>query len=106
LELGEQLLARHPGDAATHLDMGEAAEALGLSVLAVWLLEQGREQVPDSVDLMRGLARAYEQVRELGKAMRLWEMVRKLDPQDNEAQQKINALSVREHLSKGRYLRA
>ena len=35
----------------------------------------------------------------------LWEMVRQAEPEDFEAQRKINALAVREHLSKGHYLR-
>src|SRR4029077_13069735 len=52
LEHGEDVLARQPADVETHLWMAEAAEALGRPELAAWLLEQGREQVPDHVGLV------------------------------------------------------
>src|SRR5207249_2019939 len=56
LEHGEDVLAQQPADVDTHLAMAEAAKALGFSDLAVWLLEQGREQAPDNVALLRASA--------------------------------------------------
>jgi serine/threonine protein kinase len=105
LEQGEEVLARQPGDAATHLDMAESAEALGYDTLAVWLVEQGRDHAPDHIGLMRALARLYEKVQQLNKAIATWELVRKAQPDDFEIQKKINALSVRDHISKGSYRR-
>jgi serine/threonine protein kinase len=102
---GEEVLARQPDDVATHLEMAVAAEALSLNTMAIWLLEQGRAQAPDHVGLMRALAGLYERMQLLKKAIVVWEELRKAKPDDHEAQHKINALSVRDHISKGNYRR-
>jgi len=54
---------------------------------------------------MRALAVLYENLQQLNKAIALWEQIRKAQPDDHEAQRKINALSVRDHISKGNYRR-
>ncbi len=105
LEHGEEVLARAPADAETHIDMAEAATALGVSDLAVWLLEQGREQAPNSVALLRALANLLEQRKDWKRAIPLWEQVRKLTPNDDEPKRKIDELSVKDHLARARYRR-
>src|SRR5205807_4967024 len=44
LECGEEILVHNPWDVATQMDMAEAAEALGVLDLAVWMLEQARQK--------------------------------------------------------------
>jgi tetratricopeptide (TPR) repeat protein len=103
LEYGEDILARSPEDLATHLAMGAAAGALSLPYLQSWLLEQACKQVPDSIEPLRQLAGAYERLKELEKAIAVWERVRKLDPADREAHRRINALSVKDTLNRSSY---
>jgi serine/threonine protein kinase len=105
LEQGEEVLARQPADVQTHLDMAEAAEQLGQLRLAGWLLEQGCDLAPENVPLMRALAHVYEERKDLTRAIALWEQVRKVDPTDVEIVHKINALSVKDHISRSNYRR-
>jgi tetratricopeptide (TPR) repeat protein len=105
LEYGEDVLAHQPANPETHLEMAEAAERLGLSNLAMWFLEQGREEAPQSSDLVRAMARLYEQTEDWRQAIALWEKVRQLEPNDREAWHKVNDLSVEEHLAKGSFRR-
>src|SRR5215813_3565371 len=44
LEHGETVLTRNPWDVGTQMDMADAARALGLLDLAVWILEQARQK--------------------------------------------------------------
>ena len=91
------------GDRYGDLEMAHAAEELGLPHLALWFLEQGHEQVPKSVALLRAMAQHYETLNELNRAVELWQAVVELEPENDEAQRKINELSVREHLAGGHY---
>jgi tetratricopeptide (TPR) repeat protein len=100
LEQGEDVLARQPADVETHLAMAEAAGNLDLPDLALWLLEQGHEQAPDSAEVMRALARLYEKGKDWKPAMALWEKVRKRDPEDLEARRKIDELAVEDHIAR------
>jgi serine/threonine protein kinase len=105
LEYGEDVLARRPDDVSAVLDMAASAQALALTDLAVWLLEQGRDQSPDNTALARALALLYEERGQLKQAIALWEKVSKAEPDDHEAKRKINALAVNDHISKARYRR-
>jgi tetratricopeptide (TPR) repeat protein len=103
LDYGERILAHSPEDVAAHLAMAEAAAALNLPHLQAWLLEQGCKEVPESRELLRPLALAYERQKEFEKAIAIWDRVRKVDPTDREAPRRINALSVKETLNRGSY---
>jgi serine/threonine-protein kinase len=92
LEHGELVLVHSPQDVATHLGMAEAAARLNLAHLHVWLLKQACKQEPGNVDLLRRLARAHEQYKELGKAIAVWRVVRKGCPHDSEAATRIDAM--------------
>ena len=92
-------MARNPGDTDAHLALAEAAEKLGLPDLSMWLILQGRARVPESVELLRALAKQYEARREWKRAIALWEQVAAKEPGDSDARQKINALSVQEHMA-------
>ncbi len=105
LEYGEQLLAQRPGDVTTQLEMAQAAEALRLGALAVWILEEAREGAPDDKAILRPLALMYEERNRYDLATALWEHMRKLDPTDTEASDKIKELAVTETLSKSNFRR-
>lgn len=103
LEYGEEILSRNPWDSGCQMDMAEAAEALGLSDLAVWTLEQARHRDPKDATVNRALARLYEKRGNFLQAMRLWELVRKADPKDIEAQHKAKDLAANDTIARGRY---
>jgi serine/threonine-protein kinase len=103
LEHGEAILARSPKDVRTHLDMADAAAALNLPYLEIWLLEQANMQVANHHELLRRLADAYERQGDLDKAVAVWQSVRKSAPQDADAPRKINALSARSTIARGKY---
>ena len=89
LEYGEEFLIQCPEDMGTHLDMAEAAAALGVPALQYWLLQQACKQAPRNPAPLRRLARAYERQKDLGKAIAAWRAVRKLRPDDVHAAGKL-----------------
>jgi hypothetical protein len=103
LEHGEAVLARSPEDAATHLAMADAAAGLSLPYVEIWILEQARKEVPDNPELLRRLAVAYERQNELDQAIKVWEAVREHLPHDADAPRKINSLSARSTIARGKY---
>ncbi len=105
LEIGEELLCRNPGDSATHLAMAAAAEALRLPSLAVWLLDEARQQKPEDVAIFRALAQLYERQGQLRQAIAAWEQVRSLAPDDTEAPGKIKDLSASDTIARGNFRR-
>jgi tetratricopeptide (TPR) repeat protein len=96
LEHGEDALGRNPWDAAVQLDMADAAVALGLLDVAVWLLEQAREKDDTDVAINRPLARLYEQRGHFTQALALWELMARIAPNDAEARQKLTDLAAHE----------
>src|SRR5262249_19125853 len=105
LDDGEELLTRLPGDVATQLDMAEAAEAMKLAGLGIWLLGEARQDDGNSVPVLRMLARLYETHQRFPQAIALWERVKKIDPSDPEAPRKINEIAVNDTLARGRFLK-
>jgi serine/threonine protein kinase len=104
LNRGEDVLLHNPWDVPTQLAMSTAAEGLGLTDLAAWLLEEARQQDKHNAQVNRALARLEEKRGNLGDAVELWELVRKADPADAEAFQKINDLAAKDTIQRGRYL--
>src|SRR4051794_41154931 len=88
LEYGEQVLCRNPWDLGTQMDMAEAFDAVGLSDLAVFSLDQARQKYPKDATLNRALARLFEKRGDFQKAMVLWQLVRESAPSDVEAAHK------------------
>jgi tetratricopeptide (TPR) repeat protein len=103
LEYGEEVLIRNPWDTGVQMDMAEAAGALGLLDLAIWTLEQARHKNPRDLSVNRTLARHYEKRGNFTQAIALWELVRKDDPKDAEAQSKPLALAANETIARGNY---
>jgi tetratricopeptide (TPR) repeat protein len=103
LEFGEQVLCRNPWDQGTQMDMSEAFDALGLSDLAVFTLDQARQKYPRDATLNRALARQFEKRGDFQKAMVLWQLVRESAPSDVEAAHKAKDLAASATIQKGQY---
>jgi tetratricopeptide (TPR) repeat protein len=103
LELGEELLARDPWDNGTQMAMAEAAEALGLLDVAVWILKHAwRKEVPD-LTLGRTLARMYEKRGRFREAIAMWGWIHQADPGDIEASRKARDLAAADTIARGQY---
>lgn len=103
LEYGEQVLCRNPWDQGAQMDMAEAFDALGLSDLAVFTLDQARQKYPKDATLNRALARQFEKRGDFQKAIVLWQLVRDTNPTDVEAQHKAKDLAASSVIQKGGY---
>src|SRR5262249_62242050 len=103
LELGEDVLSANPWDLGAQMAMGEAAEELGLLDMAIWLLDQARQKDAQHVGLNRALARLLEKRGLVMQAIKLWELVRKADPSDQEAASKAKDLAASETIARGQY---
>jgi tetratricopeptide (TPR) repeat protein len=106
LEHGEQALLRNPWDIGTQLGMAEAFLGLSLVDQAVWTLEQARQKDPRHLKVNRALAQVYEQRGNFTQAMALWEIVKKADPKDLEAQHKAKDLAASATIARGKYAEA
>lgn len=103
LEYGEQVLCRNPWDLGAQMDMAESFDALGLSDLAVFTLDQARQKYPKDATLNRALARQFEKRGDFQKAMVLWQLVRDINPTDVEAAHKAKDLAANATIQKGGY---
>jgi serine/threonine protein kinase len=103
LRLGEEILTRSPTDDATHIDMAEAADLLGLGHVATWILEYAWRENTHSSALNRALAKLYEKRGAYKIAAALWKMVLHTDPYDSEAIHKTADLAARVSIARGRY---
>lgn len=103
LEYGEEVLCRNPWDQGAQMDMSEAFDALGLSDLAVFTLDQARQKYPKDATLNRALARLFEKRGDFQKAMVLWQLVRESAPSDVEAAHKAKDLAASATIQKGNY---
>lgn len=103
LELGEEILARQPWDKKAQLEMSDAADAVGLTDVAIFILDQARQKEPNDATINRALARVLEKRGHFAQAIKLWELVRKADPQDHEAASKAKDLAASETIKRGHY---
>jgi serine/threonine protein kinase len=103
LELGEEVLVRDPWNNGTQMSMAEAADALGLLDLAVWILKHAWQQDSPDVTVGRALARMYEKRGRFREAIALWEWIRLAEPGDIEASRKPRDLAVADTIARGQY---
>ena len=68
-----------------------------------WSLEHARQKNPKDATVNRMLARLYEKRGNFSQAIGLWELVRKEDPQDVEAQHKSTDLAASDTIARGNY---
>lgn len=101
LEYGEQVLTALPGHAGSQLAMAQAAEALGMDDLAVWVLEEARPRDAGRFPVHRALARLYERRHNLTGALAVWERLARALPADSEARQQLKDLAVRDTIARG-----
>jgi tetratricopeptide (TPR) repeat protein len=106
IESGEQVLCRNPWDLGTQMDMAESFDALGLSDLAVFTLDQARQKYPKDATLNRALARQFEKRGDFQGAMVLWQLVREANPTDVEAAHKAKDLAASATIQRGQYEQA
>lgn len=103
LEYGEEILARNPWDRGAQLDMGDAADNLGLHDVGIFILDQAREKDHNDAIVNKALARLLEKRGHFSQAIKLWELVRKKLPQDPEAATKAKDLAASETIKRGHY---
>ncbi len=103
LEHGEQVLTRNPWDLSTQTDMAEAFDALGLTDLAIFTLDQARQKHPKDPTTNRALARMFEKRGDFQKAIALWMIVKEHNPSDVEAAHKAKDLAASETIARGGY---
>jgi tetratricopeptide (TPR) repeat protein len=106
LEYGEQVLSRNPWHTKVQLRMAEAADMLNLLDLAIWILLQAREKDPNDLVVNRALARLCEKRGNFMEAVKLWELVRHVNPKDQEAQSKVKDLAAHHTITQGGYEQA
>src|SRR5262245_36281848 len=103
LEHGEEVLTRNPWDVGTQMDMADAADALGLIDLAIFILVQAREKDANDATLNRALARLYEKRGNFAEAIKLWDLVHQAVPGEVEATHKAKDLAAHETIQRGHY---
>jgi serine/threonine protein kinase len=103
IEYGERILVRNPWDIRVQMTMSEAAEALSLSNLATWLLEQAWQKETHTPALNRALAGLYEKRGHFPQAIALCKLMLRENPQDGEALCQLRNLGARETIMRGQY---
>jgi tetratricopeptide (TPR) repeat protein len=103
LEHGEEILTRNPWDLSAQMDMAEAADALGYSDMAVFMLDQARQKYPKNPTVNRALARLFEKRGNYAHAITLWQQVKEAVPGDVEAASKAKDLAASETIQRGQY---
>jgi tetratricopeptide (TPR) repeat protein len=93
LEVCEEAFTHNPWDIATAREASEAAEAAGYLPLAEWYMESVQAQANDA-DFFRHAAHVFEINEHWQKAIACWEQVKKLNPNEENANRQINALSA------------
>jgi serine/threonine-protein kinase len=102
LDYGEMVLSRR-SDIGVKIDMAAAAEELGLSHVALWILEQSWSKDSQTPALNRALAELYEKRGLYIEAAKLWKLVLREEPGDLNAHRKVNDLAAKETIERGSY---
>lgn len=93
LEICEEAFINNPWDISVSRDAAEAAEQLGFNNLAQWMVEAVQAQATDA-EFFRFAAHIHEINESWPKAIACWEKVKKIDPNDENANRQINSLSA------------
>ena len=93
IELCEDAFVNNPWDVGAARVAADAAEQAGMLVLAQWFVETVQTVTKD-VDFIKFAAHIHEVNESWQKAIGCWEQVKKLHPNDQDANRQINALSA------------
>jgi tetratricopeptide (TPR) repeat protein len=93
MDVCEEAFTHNPWDVSTAREASEAAEQLGYLAVAEWYIESVQAQAKDT-EFFRYAAQVFEKNEHWQKAIACWEHVKKLDPNDENANRQINALSA------------
>jgi len=93
LEIYEEAFTHNPWDVTTAREASETAEAAGYLLLAEWYMESVQAQATDA-EFFRHAAHVFELNEHWPKAIACWEQVKKLNPNDENANRQINSLSA------------
>jgi tetratricopeptide (TPR) repeat protein len=93
IEHCEDAFVNNPWDVGAARIASESAENLDHLVLAEWFVESV-ETITKDVDYLKYAARVHEANESWAKAIACWEKVKKLHPNDQDANRQINALSA------------
>jgi tetratricopeptide (TPR) repeat protein len=93
IELCEDAFVNNPWDVGAARLAADAAEQAGMLVLAQWFVETVQTVTKD-VDFIKFAAHIHEVNESWQKAIACWEQVKKLHPNDQDANRQINALSA------------
>ncbi|MDT8389003.1 MAG: hypothetical protein RRC34_00655 [Lentisphaeria bacterium] len=89
LDIGEKAMEADPTVLGTLKYICKAAEAAGLSDIAINALETATDYHPKNVPTLKQLASLYEQCKMGGKAVSIWQKIVALQPSNPEAQNKL-----------------
>ena len=103
LEACEDVLTANPWDVAVLVQEAEVLDQLGHLDAAIWNAEIAVQTDPNDVAANRLLAQLYERRGEYSRAIVCWERVRKLCPEDKEANARIKNLAAAETIERGKY---
>jgi tetratricopeptide (TPR) repeat protein len=103
LDIGEEALRVNPWDTAIQLDMATAADAMGMTDVALHIAWEAREANEMDPVVNRAAARLCEKTGRYAEAAKLWELVRLRKPLDQEAQKKCKDLAATDTIIKGNY---
>lgn len=93
IELCEDAFVNNPWDVGAARVAAEAAEQAGMLLLAQWFVETVQAVTKD-VEFFKFAAHIHEVNESWQKAINCWEQVKKLHPNDQDANRQINALSA------------
>jgi len=93
LDICEDAFLNNPWDVAAARVAAEAADGMGLSALAQWYVESVQTVAKDA-EFFKFSAGIHETNESWQKAIACWEQVKKISPNDQDVNRKINALSA------------
>jgi tetratricopeptide (TPR) repeat protein len=99
----EEILNSDPNNVLAHKTLAEAAIAADLPKTAVLSLEIARKNSPDDQDIARRLAEALLLIGNVGRAMSIYNELKRLNPHDTELDMTIKNLTASITMAEGGY---
>lgn len=103
MQAAEDALVFNPWDVNCHYELANAAMELELTKVGVWVAEQGAALDPKNAKMFRLLAELLEKDGQFERAVRTWEMVRQIDPSDQEAASRARQMAASATIERGKY---